>query len=258
MSAWVKQIASQVTKCGADKASWYCEWDEPDGSRRCKSCGPGPSGKKLADRLAEQIKAEILTGSYRRNDRVIWSEFRSRYEEKILSSLALATQVGVKISLDHFERLLRLKLKPLECLTPEHIRTFVAERKRDRGVKRGDVVSPATINRDLRHLRAVLNVAVEWGYLPSCPKVRFEREPRKLPRYVTPNHFEAIYRSCDVATVPGELHVPARDWWRALLIFAQMTGWRIGEILSLKWRDVDLGAERPSRGPATTKASGTS
>ena len=42
MAAWVKQLTSQIKKRGKDKASWYCEWDEPDGSRRTESCGPGP------------------------------------------------------------------------------------------------------------------------------------------------------------------------------------------------------------------------
>lgn len=30
------------------------------------------------------------------------------------------------------------------------------------------------------------------------------------------------------------------DWWRALLVVGYMTGWRIGQILALKWNDVDL------------------
>jgi integrase len=242
MSAWIKQIASQVKKYGALNASWYCEWDEPDGSRRCKSCGSGRKGKTLAERLCQQIKAQILTGTYSRIDGTTWSDFRSRYEEKILSSLATATQIGVRISLDHFERHLALKGKTLEYISAERVRTFVAERKRDRGVKVGSFVSPATINRDLRHLRAVLNVAAEWEYLAACPKIRFEKEPKNLPRYVTPEHFATIYGACDVAAVPGELHVPAADWWRGLLVFAQMTGWRIGEILALEWADVDLAA----------------
>jgi integrase len=35
---------------------------------------------------------------------------------------------------------------------------------------------------------------------------------------------------------------PAADWWRGLLAVAYMTGWRIGSLLSLRWRNVDLKA----------------
>ena len=56
MSAWVKQLASQVKKRGKNKASWYCEWNEPDGTRRGKSCGPGDEGKQLAQKTADKLK----------------------------------------------------------------------------------------------------------------------------------------------------------------------------------------------------------
>jgi integrase len=35
---------------------------------------------------------------------------------------------------------------------------------------------------------------------------------------------------------------PAADWWRALLVTAAMTGWRIGRLLALRRADVDLEA----------------
>ena len=34
----------------------------------------------------------------------------------------------------------------------------------------------------------------------------------------------------------------AGDWWRALIVFAYMSGWRVGQLLALKWSDVDLDA----------------
>jgi integrase len=118
---------------------------------------------------------------------------------------------------------------------------FIAERRKARGKKPGSRISPATINRDLRHVKAALRTAAEWGCLERVPKVKFETEPKTLPRYITPEHFAAIYAERKSATLPNEMHVPASEWWQGLLVFAQMTGWRIGEILSLEWADVDLG-----------------
>ena len=74
------------------------------------------------------------------------------------------------------------------------------------------------------------------------------REPKKLPLYVTPEHFAAIYQACEVAVAPATSNYSAADWWRAMLMFAYMTGWRIGEILSLAWNDVSL-----DRGHAITR-----
>ena len=95
----------------------------------------------------------------------------------------------------------------------------------------------------------MFNVANEWGYLPTVPKVRMLKESRKLPRYVTSEHFAAIYEACDAAEFPKGLPYPAGDWWRAFLVFAYMTGWRVGEPLALRRGDVDF-----ERGTALTRA----
>ena len=109
-------------------------------------------------------------------------------------------------------------------------------------------VAPATINKELRMLRAVLNKAVRWGYLAKAPEIEFLRAPEKLPVYVPPEHFAKLYRACDSVRWPGQQPYPAADWWRGLLVMAYMTGWRIGALLALRWEDVDLtGATAISR-----------
>jgi integrase len=240
MSAWVKQIANQVAKYGKEKASWYCEWDEPDGSRRCKSCGPGPMGKRDAERMAKHIRAELLTNTYSRTAAMGWVEFRAQYQNNVLSGLSPLSARSVSESLNHFEQILRLKEKTLEAITADRVADFKAERRKAKGKKPGSVISPASVNKDLRHVKAALRVACEWGYIERVPKIRFEREPKTLPRYVTPEHFGVIYGACDGATLPDDLQVEPSVWWRGLVVMGQMTGWRISEILALKWQDVDL------------------
>jgi integrase len=76
--------------------------------------------------------------------------------------------------------------------------------------------------------------------LRKAPEFEFLREPGKLPTYVTPEDFVAIYDNCDQAQWPDvQCCVPA-DWWKALLLTAYMTGWRIGSLMALRWEDVDL------------------
>jgi integrase len=246
-SAWVYQDAHQVAKVGIDQASWYAGWIDPEGKRRCKSCGKGSVGQKKAEELRIKQQDRLERGTYQADVRKTWKDFRNEYEERIAKGMALQTRRLTLDALDDFERI--IKPKKLAAIKTKTVDDFIAKRRTEKGRRQGDTISPATVNRQLRHLKAVLRVAHEWGYLQAVPKIRMLKEPGKLPTYVSPEHFRAIYLACDQARWPDELPFPAADWWRSLLVFAYMTGWRISEILSLKREDVDLDS-----GTAITRA----
>jgi integrase len=239
-SAWVYQDDKQVKKHGPDAASWYFGWIDPEGKRRCKSCGPGPSGLRNAEKLRKKRETELITGTDQSNERKTWQEFRAEYEAKVVGGLAVRTREEVKAALDHLERL--VKPVRMSALKTAAIDGFVAKRRAEPGKKKGSLVSPATVNKELRHLRAVLEKARKWGYMTAAPDFDMEREPQKLPTYVPGDHFAAIYQACEVATRPAGLPFPAADWWRGLLVTGYMTDWRISELLSLLREDLDLDA----------------
>ncbi|MDP6723542.1 MAG: site-specific integrase, partial [Pirellulaceae bacterium] len=78
------------------------------------------------------------------------------------------------------------------------------------------------------------------GYLAKLPKIKFLKPRSKAPSYVSPDEFAAIYQACGVATWPRVPNIDTADWWRALLITAYLTGWRISELLNLRRANVDL------------------
>jgi integrase len=245
--AWIYQDGHQVKKHGADKASHYVGWIDPDGKLRCKSCGPGAEGKKTAEKLRKKREAELITGTYQSEAKRTWQDFRKQYEEKIMVKKSPRSQPEIRASLDHFERIINPKF--MRAISTRTIDEYVATRRTEPGKKRGDVISPATVNKDLRHLRAALSKAKKWADLREVPDFEFEREPEKLPTYVTPEHFCQIYDACEHATMPTDQSYPAVDWWRALLFTGYLTGWRISELLALRRPDLDL-----DTGHATTRA----
>jgi integrase len=247
-SAWVYQDDKQVKKHGADAASWYVGWFDPEGKKRCKSCGPGEPGRRNADKLRRKVEAQLLTGTYEGEARAQWSDFRREWEAKVGAGLDRPTREVTLDALNHFERL--VNPARIRFVGSRHIDHYVAQRRQERGRRRGSLVSAATVNKELRHIRAALNVAKDWGYLPDVPRFRMLREPARLPRYVTGDHFAQIYAACDRARMPGGLgNATPGDWWRALLVMGYMTGWRIGDMLSLRREDLDLDA-----GTALTRA----
>jgi hypothetical protein len=54
--------------------------------------------------------------------------------------------------------------------------------------------------------------------------------------------------------MPADQPYPAADWWRALVVFVYMTGWRIGDMMGLRRTDLKLATGTASPGPRTTRA----
>jgi integrase len=95
--------------------------------------------------------------------------------------------------------------------------------------RRENQKSNATINRELELLRRALRLAHDRQLLPSIPKVRVLTEN---------NTRQGFFERPDLETVVSALPAYLQDFTR----FAYLTGWRKGEIISLKWTDVDRDA----------------
>ena len=68
----------------------------------------------------------------------------------------------------------------------------------------------------------MLNVAHEWGYLAVVPKFRKIKLPATLPRPMRPEHFELIYKKCEVATMPAGVPYKA-----GIFAFRPMMSWSV-------------------------------
>ncbi len=97
--------------------------------------------------------------------------------------------------------------------------------------KRQQAVADATINREGAVLRAAFKLAVERKRLTAMQVPRFSRLPERNVRRVffANDEFEAVAKH-----LPEYLQDAAR--------FAYLTGWRKGDVRSLKWSDVDTRA----------------
>lgn len=86
--------------------------------------------------------------------------------------------------------------------------------------------SVATINRETQILGQALRLALKRRRIPSMPSIRHLHENNTRQGFFERPEFEAL-----VAALSDYL----KDFTR----FAYLTGWRKGEIISLRWADVD-------------------
>lgn len=131
---------------------------------------PGGRGKGLAEKRLRRIQSELALGVHQPVSKKLRADFREEYEDQVLSRLAGSSRVSIGAAFDHFERI--VKPHRVESITTKTIDEFVAARQTDKGKKAESRVSPATLNKDLRHVKTALKRASEWDYLPKMPKVR--------------------------------------------------------------------------------------
>lgn len=113
------------------------------------------------------------------------------------------------------------KSESLQSIGQEKIEAFKAKRRTE--------VSDSTTNRELACLKTIFSKAIDWGKVETSPAARVKkfREPASRERILTPDEG---YRLLEAACP----HL------RPVIIVALGTGMRRGEILSLKWMDLDL------------------
>ncbi len=129
----------------------------------------------------------------------------------------------------------RVTMKPTSCrrsgamrldtIGPADVETYKARKLKD-----GQ--SAKSVNNHLAILRKMLNLAVEWGELPHVAAGEAAAgSPHADIQFLS---FEETDRFLQAAAPE----------WKAFLVTALKTGLRVGELLALKWEDVDLVAGR--------------
>jgi len=107
--------------------------------------------------------------------------------------------------------------------------------KHDRKAELNVTRTIATVNRELSKLRRMLNIAQREGWIKQNPFAAGESlislaDERKRERILTREEERLLLNACTAH----------REHLRPILICAIDSGMRQGEILSLKWRDVDF------------------
>jgi len=115
------------------------------------------------------------------------------------------------------------------------------------GIKGNNTARGATVRCKLRHLQAVLDKLgpagqrnrEAVGLLKEVPWCRPPREELPIPKIVSKENLQAVYKAADLMTVPKIPGIEPPAWWRALIAIAYNTGHRRRTLFSMRMTDID-------------------
>jgi len=198
--------------------TYYVDFYDPSGKRVRVKVG---TNKKLAQSALDKARADIAEGKF--------LDKRKAPPPKSLAALCeefLEWSRSNKRSWRRDELCIRhLKGFFGGCKVTD-ITAFQIEKYK---LRRKLQVSPRTVNIEVQCLKVMLGKAVKWGYLQVNPAkdVRKYREPPGRMRYLSPEEVGRLLTVCSDKLLP-------------IVIVALHTGMRRGEVLGLRWEDIDL------------------
>jgi integrase len=217
--------------------SWWVDYYDADGKRHRKKAAPT---YEVAKMIYCDIKTAIAKGEVLgvREEGIRLREFVDRrYWPSVASTLAPAWAERSRGILNGLLEV--FGARKLAGLRQEEIERWYAGRR--------STVKASTANKELARLKHALARAVAWGYLKTSPaaKVKKAKEPGGRVRYLSAEERQALLDGA-VSTVQATdgrswtvEHKPAASL-RLYILVALLTGARRGELLRLRWSDIDM------------------
>lgn len=248
------------------KMSFYYSYRTQDGHRQRIRIGAYPTATAPAAReKALELAAKVTLGANPQREQ---TEARvQRIREKHESLEGFIEHKYKDWALAHQRRgeeTLALLKRSFPHLYPRKMKDISAwDIQKWRTSKKSDEIKPATINRAVTTLKAVLNKAVEWEVITLNPLQKIK--PLKLDnqgviRFLSPEEEQRLRRALDERqddivsgresgnlwrSARGYAELPQKhpqlvDYLKPLVLVALNTGLRRGELFNLKWSDVDF------------------
>ena len=210
------------------KKVWEVYWRDSQGKRHNKVCPTHAAARHYEAKVLKEKFEEKELG-LRKNKDIEWDEITKAFLENSKNTWTNNTFKLHKLCLKNWTEFLEKKFNRgkiyLGDVTLEVINEFKSERSK--------TVKNSTINRELTCLKTLLNWTIdfdEYNYMSKLPrKIKMLKEAPGRLRYLSENEMKSLIENA----IPLHLKI--------FYIIAFATGMRKGEILGLKWQNIDLG-----------------
>jgi len=199
---------------------WYAEY-WPHGRKGPKVLKAISSQRRFAEAFLHEIKRKKLYGRLKIPVPISLQEVLDQFLDYSQARNRPATVYNQQFHLRTIATIFTPTIKMTD-ITPGEF-----EKYRNARVKAG--IRPGTLNREFTTFKSIFSRAVEWGYLDDSPLRHMKMLPteKSKPRFLSR---EDIARIMEVA----------KGLERDIFLLLLLTGMRKGEVIALRWEDVDL------------------
>jgi integrase len=230
--------AAVIRRTGTRGVTWAIKFRDAEGRQVWETLGREPEwNEPRAQReLGKRLQA-VQRERWRKPERMTFASFADRFERDYLPgrNLKHSTQVDYRLTI-------RRHLRPffghleLSAVEPVDVDAYVAEKIA--------CLAPKTISNHLSLLRLMFKTARRWRLVAVNPLE--EVEPPRVERHemhvLTGTEIARLLTAYEELRAETSETVDA-EWWaltRRLVQVALGTALRRGELLALRWRDVEL------------------
>ena len=234
------EITVKVHSYGQDRPLSLVYFDPVSGKKKAKSSGT--TDWREAERLAGELEKELRAGRYVSPSRITWADFRKRFEQEHVATLAESSHDTYKAALNHLERV--LNPDRLVKLTSSAMSEFRKRMRTGNKEKGWEPMKETRLDTVCRHIKAALHWAESMGLLAKAPKIQAGSPKTARARAVTGEEFERMLQAVSEVR-PNDPQV-----WTNFITGLWLSGLRLGEAVCLSWDpdaefSVDLSGRRP-------------
>jgi integrase len=225
---------------GARGVAWRIRYRDASGRRVLETLGREPEwNRKRAEKELRRRLVDVERDGYRQPEKVTFVAFAERWLDEYLPGR------GLKLTTtDGYRQTLRRHLLPyfgsLQLAELEH-RPELIDRYVTLKIHEG--LAPKTVSNQLLVLQVMLKRAVRWRLIQrnpvlDCERPRVEQAEMNILSEVEIARLWTAYGELEAKCSPAE-----QAWWRlarTLTFVALGTAMRRGELLALRWQDVQL------------------
>lgn len=217
-------------KTGKENTTWMIDIQhtKPDGTIKRIRKVASRSTRRGAEAEERELRDALVTGAYDKKEEEelakkeipTLAEFSEEFMMNYAETTNKTSEVLSKRGMLRNHLIPAFGKKKLSDIGLREIARYKTTKLKNKFAKK-------TVNNQLVLLGRIMSIAVEWGVIEKAPKMNLLKTPKPEFDFLDFEESEQL-----IAAASAE--------WKSMILMALKTGMRLGELLAIRWEDIDL------------------